>query len=198
VPQRTRGVIVPGPQSVTVFNTFGCAATSQEINIVHHNVTEPVITDNGTELNANASGSFYQWYLDGQPIENLHGVTLPLQGPGAYTVEVTDGNGCISESEPYEVLAVSSRNIAGSEFCVWPVPALDVLHVSLGSERQDNTVLEMMTSDGRTVMLVDATANNNDIITMDVSGLAAGTRQGDMRCSNPRPVICATPSSLIL
>ena len=27
--------------------------------------------------------------------------------------------------------------------------------------------------------------------------MSAGTRQGDMRCSSPRPVICATPSSLI-
>ena len=29
------------------------------------------------------------------------------------------------------------------------------------------------------------------------SGLSAGTRQGVIRCSSPRPVICATPSSLM-
>ena len=29
------------------------------------------------------------------------------------------------------------------------------------------------------------------------SGLSRGTRQGDMRCSSPRPVICATPRSLM-
>ena len=29
------------------------------------------------------------------------------------------------------------------------------------------------------------------------SGLSAGTRQGVMRCSRPRPVICATPRSLM-
>ncbi len=29
------------------------------------------------------------------------------------------------------------------------------------------------------------------------SGLFSGTRQGDMRCSSPRPVGCATPNSLM-
>lgn len=169
------GIIgTPGQHSVTVSNSFGCGATSSPITVNLHNVTQPIITDNGTELNANTTGSFYQWYLNGTPVANEHGVTLPVQGPGIYTVEVTDANGCISESDPYEVIAVGLRDVAAGKFTVWPVPASDLLNVSFPDD-MEGAVLEMMAADGRLVLRKDATSTGSGILTLDISALAAGT-----------------------
>jgi hypothetical protein len=165
-------VSTPGQHAVTVFNSFGCGSTSASVTVIQYNVVQPVITDNGTVLNANAQGTSYQWLLDGNPIANSNSATIPLQGPGFYTVEVTDANGCQSTSAPYEVIAVGLAEQAGDRFAAWPVPSSDQLHISIPVAHQ-GSVLELLAADGRTVLRRNSSTAG--ILTLDISSIAAGT-----------------------
>ncbi len=165
-------VSTPGQHAVTVFNAFGCGSTSASVTVTQFNVVQPVITDNGTVLNANAQGASYQWFLDGSPIANSNSATIPLQGPGFYTVEVTDANGCQSTSSPYEVIAVGLTEQAGDRFMAWPVPSSDLLHISIPAAYQD-AVLELVAADGRTILR--RTPSAAGVMTLDISSVAAGT-----------------------
>jgi serine protease len=165
------GIIsTPGPHAVTVFNAFGCGATSTAFTVNQHNVAQPVINDNGSTLSSSVQGTSYQWFLGGNAISNSNSVSIALQGPGNYTVEVVDANGCVSTSAPYEVIAVGIRDLASERFAVWPNPASDVVNVSIPASMGAVT-LEMMAADGRVVLRTTATAN---IHTLDISALAAG------------------------
>jgi serine protease len=162
-----------GEHSVTVFNEGGCSSTSAVINVTVFDVTQPIITDNGSSLNANAPGSFYQWYIDGAPVENFHGPELPHQGPGNYTVEVTDANGCITQSEPYTMIAVGMADIEDTGIWAWPIPTTDILNINLPAASSAG-VIDVMAADGRKVMTISVKANETSV-RMDVSSLAAGT-----------------------
>lgn len=161
-----------GQHAVTVFNSFGCGSTSASVTVTQHNVVQPVITDNGTVLNANAQGTSYQWFLNGSPLPNSNSATIPLQGPGLYTVEVTDANGCISTSAAYEVIAVGLAEQLGDRFAAWPVPSSDLLHISIPAVHQ-GSVLELVAADGRTVLRRNPITAG--VTTLDISSVAAGT-----------------------
>lgn len=166
------GIIgTPGQHAVTVFNSFGCGATSTAFTVNQHNVAQPVIIDNGSTLSSSVSGTSYQWFLDGNAVSNSNSATIPLQGPGNYTVEVVDANGCEATSAPYEVIAVSIRELASDRFAVWPNPASDVVNIALPAS-MGVVMLEMMAADGRVVLRTTASGNNH---TLDISALAAGT-----------------------
>ncbi|MCF8255953.1 MAG: S8 family serine peptidase [Flavobacteriales bacterium] len=160
-----------GQHAVTVFNAFGCGATSTSFTVTQHNVTQPVIIDNGSTLSSTVSGTSYQWFLEGNAISNSNSATIPVQGPGIYTVTVTDANGCVSTSDPYEVIAVNIRDLASERFAVWPNPASDAIDIVLPAS-MGAVSLEMIAADGRVVMRTTASGN---ISTLDISSLAAGT-----------------------
>lgn len=162
-----------GQHAVTVSNAFGCQATSASFTVNVHSVTQPVITDNGSDLNANASGTFYQWNLNGQPLSGLNSAVIPTQGPGVYTVEVTDANGCLTESAPYEVIAVGIGDLASTAFSVWPNPASDILHVTIPAS-DGAQVLDLMAADGRSVLRTNIPSTGGGVHALDISGIAAG------------------------
>lgn len=91
------------------------------------------ITINGYELGT-TGGPFvtYQWYLDGERIEEAANSTLNVTQNGMYTVEVTDEYGCRFMSDPYGVTNASVDDVAGlgHRITIYPNPADDVVHIS--------------------------------------------------------------------
>jgi len=54
----------------------------------------PTITQNGTTLSTSASNVTFQWYFNGAPIPGAITSSITVSISGAYTVEVTNSNGC--------------------------------------------------------------------------------------------------------
>lgn len=160
-----------GQYSVTVYNEFGCEATSISYNVNEFAVTQPIITENSGQLNVNAPGSIYQWYLDGEPVGG-NSAQLPIQGSGSYTVEVTDNNGCTTESDPYEVTLVGITNSEEIKFRIWPNPVSDLLFIQL-SESVGFRALEVLASDGRLVYQEDI-SHAAGVRQVDINALAKG------------------------
>lgn len=160
-----------GQYSVTVYNEFGCEATSITYNVNEFAVTQPIITENNGQLSANASGTSYQWYRNGEPVGG-NAQQIGIEGSGSYTVAVTDNNGCVTESDPYEVTLVGIADAAGSEFRLWPNPTSDLLFIEL-SEKAGFRTVEVIAADGRLVYVQDI-SNTNGVRQIDVNHLAKG------------------------
>lgn len=92
--------LAPGNYSVNVWDNTGCQVSGS------YTITEPAAitgnlfgseptcgaTDGGILASISASAPTYDWIGTGQTTANLSGV-----GHGFYTLEVTDGNGCIKD-----------------------------------------------------------------------------------------------------
>ncbi|MDB4656023.1 T9SS type A sorting domain-containing protein, partial [Flavobacteriales bacterium] len=161
-----------GQYVVTVFNQFGCEAVSSTFTVNEYTVTQPAITENGGQLEANATGTSYQWFLNGEPISGGSS-QITVQGSGSYSVEVTDNNGCISESDPYDVTLVGIVDRNGEDFRFWPNPANEILNLELPTEH-DVQLFEIFASDGRLVLRTNAVGTSG-VKSIDVSDLSKGT-----------------------
>lgn len=109
-----------------------CADTSASDTVVVHPLPTPVITRSGNTL---TTGNYlsYQWYYNGNPITGATGNSQVLTAAsGAYTVVVTDSNGCVGMSTAYDPTGVSDLNALG--ITVGPNPVQDWLQVSAAME----------------------------------------------------------------
>ena len=83
-----------------------------DITVIVQGPPMPVISLTGNNLTTQA-GYTYQWYHDGNPL-SINSNTIPLQGPGTYTVTITDANGCTAESNPFVVTSVIENPLSGT------------------------------------------------------------------------------------
>jgi hypothetical protein len=97
---------------VTVSNANGCSATDEVTVKVTANPTASIIADGATTfceggslvLRANqGTGYSYQWFKDGNPINQATGSSFTTFTAGEYTVKVTMGSGCTATSSPVKV-----------------------------------------------------------------------------------------------
>lgn len=169
--QTAVGEVSGGTHSVTVFNEFGCEAVSASFNVNEFAVTQPVISDNNGQLDANVVGTDYQWYLNGDPISG-NSQQIPIQGSGVYTVEVTDNNGCTSVSDPYEVTLVGISEQEENGISIWPNPVSDVLNIQVASDAK-NYWIELFSTDGKLIGR-SGQSDGTSLHRIDLSALANG------------------------
>lgn len=111
----TRSITVntSGQYRVTVNYGNSCILSSAVTNVTVNPTPKPIITLLGNALMSNyITGN--QWYLNGQIITGANSQTLKVFRAGAYSVIVTDTNGCqgnatFSVALPYEDVQISSE-----------------------------------------------------------------------------------------
>lgn len=122
-----------GVYSVSVRNTGNCTSdvVTQNVEVAQPpslqilNNDDDTFCDDGTndpllEV-SNIAGLSYQWQRNGSDISPETGVTYRATQSGDYTVEVTDGNGCMNETPIFTVTELSepiSTFTGDSETCV--------------------------------------------------------------------------------
>lgn len=164
-----------GPLSVIMVNAQGCPAYSDTVIFdVYPAPAVPIITPNGPTLESSPAAS-YQWYFEGGPIAGATGQTHDPALNGAYSVEITDANGCTAMSDTLVFLNVG---VIGTEradgFACWPSPASDRLNVTL-PVTMTSEVVHYRVSDGRGSVVLSGTAAAEHMFTLDITTLAAGT-----------------------
>ena len=98
-------VITSGTFTVQLTDGNGCIGTSASITVVVNNATIPTITasgpttfcQGGSVTLTSSIGSSYLW-SDGEVTQSITVTTS-----GIYTVQVTDGNGCVENSAPITI-----------------------------------------------------------------------------------------------
>lgn len=160
---------VPGEYAVTVSTGEGCTAASAAITITENALpAQPVITQDGDQLNTTGEGTF-QWYFEGQPIDGATDSTYAPLENGAYNVAFTDANGCTGLSDAYAWISTAVGTMGTSGFALWPNPAHD--RVSLSIAGAANARVEVFDAAGRTVLSRNATGA---ILTLDMGGNGPG------------------------
>jgi subtilisin family serine protease len=161
-----------GPVSLVVSSPSGCLAWSDTLQISEVPLPpQPQITAIGNELTSTAATG-YQWYFNGEAVVGGNEQVLEAFASGDYSVEVIDGNGCTSLSEPLTVLVTNVTGLTSGTSAVWPSPARDVLMVRF-AEGDAPLQVKVLDAAGRTV-LQGRYATGVDH-TLSLAGLAPGT-----------------------
>jgi hypothetical protein len=103
---------------VTATSPTGCTATDTVYVEVLPQPPVPVITPIGSDLYTSSGWLDYQWFLDGSPIIGANDDHITPTVTGAYTVMITDVNGCTNISDPYDLVIDLIGEVAGTPFIV--------------------------------------------------------------------------------
>ena len=82
-------------------NTCGSDSLAGRVTItrLRRPATPAIIPVGADSLTSNLAAEGYQWYLEGSPL-GLHTRTIRANGPGKYTLRLTQGTDCHSEPSP--------------------------------------------------------------------------------------------------
>lgn len=134
-------------------------------------ITKPVIIRKADSLIASAGYSFYQWYLNDQPINGADQYFIIRSTDGNYKIKVTDASNCSIFSDTYNTTGFPV--IIPEEILVYPNPVDGLLHIelTLGSELFEQA--ELLNVTGQTVHL-KTLPENSRAVEMNCEGLASG------------------------
>jgi glucose/arabinose dehydrogenase len=145
-------------------------------------------TTEGNTLTAE-SGQSYQWYLNGELIENATEQTYVIIESGAYSVQLINSDGCTVESEEQSVILSSVdefENVHGVSIANNPVD--DVLEIRFNSLTTRGLLLEVYSISGKLVRS-SLVGEGQTIWTEDISSLAKGRYTMSLSNADGRSVI---------
>jgi hypothetical protein len=124
-----------GNNTGSYHDDFGCGFVQYFTTVGQCTSNTPAISRNGDTLIASA-GVSYQWYKNGRLIIGATNATFGMtHNDGNYTVQVTDGNGCIGMSASLAVINVGITNLYDqASVMIVPNPATDVFTLNVNSE----------------------------------------------------------------
>ena len=149
----TAGVSCPGKDTVEV--------------VVHPLPSTPVITINGDTLVSSATTG-NQWYLNNTLLPGQTSQTLVASFAGAYTVNVTDANGCVSQFSAPVVVEGISADGSSTGYSIYPNPTTGKVRVKADNLTGKNFEIRVYSPIGK---LVFSTFND---ATIDLSALPEG------------------------
>ncbi|MDG5799003.1 T9SS type A sorting domain-containing protein [Marinilabiliaceae bacterium ANBcel2] len=163
-----------GWHSVLVIDANGCQSMSKEVLTC---VPAPTVTLNEEDgfLEA-SSGHDYQWYLDGEIIEDGDTRIYVPKRDGTYSVLVTDVNGCVSMSKSFELVYYGTNielSRVESEIYLYPNPAESMLFVTTGDKLTQYFRLSFFNTAGKKI-LEKAFNHPGEEVSVDVSALPTG------------------------
>lgn len=146
----TQNVNTTGIFSVTVTDIFGCALTSDSINIyVFALPAAPVITQSGDTLTSSYATD-NQWYYNGTAIAGATGQTHVVTSPGNYyTIVTVDSSGCSSQSNT--LVGINETNTSGIGLNVYPNPTDGSSVLTLSSDQVMDLNIDITDAIGRKI-----------------------------------------------
>ena len=126
-----------GTYWVKVRNAQGCesaVSTPIAVNIYPALITPAIVILSTDTLMATTPGSSYQWRQDNTLI-SVTTQKIRVKGPGQYTVQVRNSQGCLSSSSiayVFLVMGLPKENF-NSPFITYPNPSLGTLHMESNS-----------------------------------------------------------------
>jgi hypothetical protein len=154
-----------GAYNRTITNVAGCDSVIT-LNLFVRPAVAVTASASGFNLTATAGFVAYQWKLNGSAISGANTQTYTAVANGAYTVEVTDANGCKGTSNTVNVTGVGIENLSNISLTIYPNPATDIITIETDEQV---TGVELFSAIGQKI---NVTANAKQQI--NISDLAAG------------------------
>lgn len=172
-----------GSYTVIATNLLGCSDTSAALTVTVNPLPMPAVSQvNANTLTTTTTFAAYQWILGGNAIAGATGQTYVATQNGAYSVRVTDANGCVGTSNAFNLTTTSVGGTAAAiaAIRVFPNPTTGVLFI----ESKMAVHASVWTLDGRKLMDIAETKN------VDLQGLPAGVYM--LRLSDPQGTLLLT------
>ncbi len=117
-----------GTYNRTITNVAGCDSVIT-LNLFVRPAVAVTASASGFNLSATAGFVAYQWKLNGSTISGANTQTYTAVANGAYTVEVTDANGCKGTSNTVNVNGVGIDDLSNLNLTIYPNPATDIITI---------------------------------------------------------------------
>lgn len=141
------------------------------IDLTVVSITKPTINQTSDSLSIADNYNSYQWYLNGDSIDNTNYAGLALTSNGQYYVIVTGASGCTETSDTITVTGVGIGNtFEANSLKVYPNPTNGLLHIELSNASATN--ISMYSISGEQVNIVPEAQSNG--CRVDLSQLASG------------------------
>lgn len=155
----------------TYFDTLvagsGCDSIVELILNVNELPQVAVVQNNGTLEADNATFISYQWYQDGNLLQNAESNNLTPTENGLYSVMVEDANGCKNISDEFEFIIVSNELLSyNTEIKIFPNPAQDYIIITC---KENSNRLSIISAEGRVVINNISISNNFRLNTSEFS-----------------------------
>ena len=154
-----------------------CPVTSNSLTYTFSSPLPPLVSFSSGTLTS-STGTNPQWYLNGLLVAGATQTTYAPKQTGAYTIKLTDSNGCIATSEAIyiSILAAEKEN-PYPQLIAFPNPTEGLIQVGIPTELSQATYLvQIQDVSGRVVFEKTMLASpDTHVITLDVRNLAAGT-----------------------
>jgi hypothetical protein len=124
---------MPGDYTVDITIGGACTMTTLAVHVTEFPLPDPIVNYSPTS-HIFFTGNFYvtyQWYRNTAAIGGATSFSTADIGNGAYTVRVTDTNGCQSVSDAY-IFAGSTTgvpNVNKTDVTIYPNPAQSIVHI---------------------------------------------------------------------
>lgn len=175
----TLTVSISGTYAVTVSEVNGCGSTDS-LNITFNEPFVPEIFFEGNSLTATGEGTFI-WLLNGDPIPNANANSIIPQSPGAYSLEFTDLNGCISVSN--SIIITTDGSVQHPFLRAYPNPADQMLQLQLGADAGREVLIQLIDLSGR-IVLEKVLLSPTQLVSLDIAHIAQGMYTLRLRNSN--------------
>jgi alpha-tubulin suppressor-like RCC1 family protein len=113
---------------------FGQSTTCESAPVVTDFLPSPdvnILSDGDTLSTDQLGAAGYQWYFNGNPVQNGNTPTIVANSSGTYSVEVTYSNGCTSTSDDYMHSVTSVKELVDFAVELYPNPTREVLNINV-------------------------------------------------------------------
>ncbi len=158
-----------------ITNNGTCTDTSVAKNIKVNPLPVPVIIKSNQVLSTGDLYSSYQWNFNNEPVDGANNASFVVTDSGAYSVTVTDTNGCEATSASI-IAKQGSAGIhgtgAGSPYLkTYPNPAKDQVHIEFSQPVKGDEWITIMDVAGKTLLTKVVQGMKT---TISLSSLSAG------------------------
>jgi hypothetical protein len=121
---------IAAPYTLTVTDSAGCPATSNQVSVSNYPASQVSISVNGDTLSS-YNAVTYQWYLNGNAITGDTARIAVARKNGNYTVQISDTNGCYYTSSATTITTSINTLLAENLFNIYPNPANITLYIKV-------------------------------------------------------------------
>ncbi|MBL0019883.1 MAG: HYR domain-containing protein, partial [Bacteroidetes bacterium] len=171
---QTVAITQPGSYNVTVWNGFGCSATSNYVVVSMASSPNPTIVLNSGILTTTQPYAGYQWFVNGFQLPGANSQSFPVSVAGWYHVGVVDFTGCygLSDSIYFSPVGVGETFEDLTGLTLYPNPSMGIVNLRTLSPIDWPIEIEIWDVVGQKVKSYNM-AHLMDVAAFDLNDLAA-------------------------